>query len=356
MDGGPAPGLSEPTEAKLQGQVRSEAADLDQLPDEKQLVSILKRNLPAVKETVAVKDAPEWFQQMVQRIVRENVPSKYVQDKDWGKTDRRWDGLRVKRRGVLQWSTKRRWKEVNHGTWKRYEVTQIAPHENLRLRIENVSDAGDGKVQFDLRLVSQLHVFGRIAKWAKGVQVYNLSADADAEVRLLVHCEIGMKLDVRKFPPDVVVLPKVTAADLDVTEFKLQKVSKLKGPLVKQLSGSVHDVLMDKIEEKRSRLPEKINRQIVKNQDKMRLSLSDFAATKWEVFTGKAAAEPENGVKEELQPPRLAVTKTQPKPPTTENLPELNAPQEAIEASSDVIVAPTRVLLLDLMPPAQVEN
>ncbi len=257
----------------------------NRVPNQGELVSILKRKLPRQNQTIQVKDAPEWFQTMMQRIVRENVPQKYVQDKDWGKTEKRWAGVKVQRKGMMNWYTKRQWKDVNHGTWKRYEVTQIDPNENLKMRIENVRDAGAGKVGFEVALKSRLHVHGRMANWAKGIQMYNISADANAAVEMRIWCQVGMTMDLRKFPPDVILLPEVTQADLNVTDFQLQRVSKLKGPMVQQLSGSVHKILLDKIQEKRNGLPNKINRQIAKNQDKMRLSLSDFASSKWESLT-----------------------------------------------------------------------
>ena len=274
-----------PTEASPAEEVRETRGV--QVPDQRKLTSILKRNLPAAQQTVPVRDAPEWFQQLMQRVVRDNVPDKYVRDKDWGHTARRWDGVKIRRRGVLDWSTKRRWKEVNHGTWKRYEITQIEPEQNLTMRIENIRDAGGGRLGFDVLLSSKLHAFGRVAQWTKGVQMVNVSADAVAKVDLKLQCELGVSLDMRRFPPDVVLAPSVSAAALDVTEFELQKVSKLKGPLIRELSGSVRDVLLDKIEEKRHRLPEKINRQIAKNEDRLRLSLSDFATSKWETLTNK---------------------------------------------------------------------
>lgn len=257
-------------------------------PTNGELVSILKQRLPKSNETIEMQDAPKWFQEMMQQIVRDNVPDKYVDDKDWGKTDKRWDGLQVKRKGFLRLSTKRKWKEVNDGTWKRYEIKQINPQKNLTMRIENVHDAGSGKVAFDVLLKSKLEVFGRVAKWTKGVKVYSVSADAVADAVLRIHSEISMKMEFKKFPPDVLLVPVVTQADLDVPNFRLNRISRADGPLVKALGKSVHKLLLDKIEDKRDRLPEKINRQIAKNQDKMRLSLSEFAANKWNALTGSA--------------------------------------------------------------------
>lgn len=343
----PTPQRPQPTEALPLDEVHA-TTESSTLPNQQELVSIMKRKLPAGDETFAVKDAPEWFQDLMQRIVRENVPDKYVHEKDWGTTDRRWDGIQIKRRGPLRLTTKRKWKEVNHGTWKRYEITQIDPQENLTMRIENVRDAGAGKVGFDVRLSSKLHVFGRLAKWAKGVQVYNVSADADADVEMQIQCEVGMKLDIRKFPPDVIMAPEVTSADLQVADFRLQKVSKLRGPLVRELSGSVQKLLVDKIEEKRDRLPEKINRQIAKNQGKMRLSLADFASDKWDELTERTAEI--SSIDDELRttekPSTAGVVQTVRN--SQESVGKLNSPQATLPASA---MHRPKVELLDLMPP-----
>ena len=272
--------------------------------EERQLVSILKQNLPQSDQTLQMSDAPEWFQALMQRIVRQNIPDKYVRDKDWGKTTKRWDGLEIRRKGPLRVSTKRKWKEVNHGSWTRYEIQQVNPNENLLLKIENVHDAQRGKVGFEVELASKLKVHGRRAKWTKGVQLFSVSADADASAVMRLSCEVGMRLDVGKFPPDVVMVPKVTKADLKVTDFRLRSISKLDGPIVKQLSKSVHKVLLEKIDEKRHQLPKKINKEIAKNEDKLRLSMADFAASKWNSLTSGSSSAGETKQVDETKRPQ----------------------------------------------------
>jgi hypothetical protein len=147
-------------------------------------------------------------------------------------------------------------------------------------------------------------VHGRRAKWTKGVQLFSVSADADASAVMRLSCEVGMRLDVGKFPPDVVMVPKVTKADLKVTDFRLRSISKLDGPIVKQLSKSVHKVLLDKIDEKRHQLPKKINKEIAKNEDKLRLSMADFAASKWNSLTSGSSSAGETKQVDETKRPQ----------------------------------------------------
>lgn len=331
---------------------------LSETPSESELVSILKRNMPSENETIEMKDAPEWFQNMMQRIVRDNIPDKYVQDKDWGKTEKRWDGLQLRRRGFLRLSTKRRWKEVNHGVWKRYEIHQIDPDQHLTMRIENVHDARKGRVGFEVGLTSKLHVRGRRAQWAKGVQVYSISADADAYVEMRLWCVVGMKLDVRKFPPDVVMVPEVTRAKLNVTDFRLQSISKFDGPVVRQLSKSIHRVLEDKLAEQRHKLPKKINREIEKNEDKMRLSLSNFASTKWNSLT--SASKDDQDEASPMPKPALADRKWEANQPTlaepTRTEPTLAEPVTQSRTQPISVEGEAGADLIDLLGPSKAET
>ena len=58
-------------------------------------------------------------------------------------------------------------------------------------------------------------------------------------------------------------------------------VSRLKGPLVKELGSELQEVLERKIAEKQAKLVQEINRQIDKRRDRLRLSVHDAIKSKW---------------------------------------------------------------------------
>jgi hypothetical protein len=219
-------------------------------------------------------------------IARNAIPIHYENTKDWGKTKERWDGLHISRDG-FQIKTKRRKKAVNHGTWKKYEIKNLSPDE-FKLEIVNVRKFEDG-VKFEVFTEAHLGVFGRLSQWELGVQLFSISADAEARVKLHMECFMRMQFDPSKLPPDVVLDPRVDNAKLEIVEFRLKDVSRLGGTLSKQLGKGVRKVLEDRIVDEPEKLVAKINRQIDKERDDLRFSLYDLIKSKLQ--SGKKEAE-----------------------------------------------------------------
>ncbi len=219
-------------------------------------------------------------QKLLTEIIRSTIPTDYENTKDWGKTKEVKRGLTIRRDG-LRITTKRKRRQVNHGTWKKYQVHLIDPDKYFRIRVENYVEQPNHRAAFDLVVDAKLDVFGRYSKWESGLQLISLGASAESTVELRVRCDVGLKVDPTKFPPDVMLDPKVTKADLHLREFRLRELSDLKGPLAKSLSSSVREILEDVIARKRERMVQKMNDKIDRSRDKLRLSLSDMLKTSW---------------------------------------------------------------------------
>lgn len=217
---------------------------------------------------------------VITAIVMSHIPHTFKDESQWNKKAMRWDGLIVERKG-LRITTRRRQKEVNHGSWKKYEGKLIDPAENMTLTVTNVRDLGPGKAGFDVEFLSRVQVLARYAKWVKGVQLISLSADTRSLVSLKISCEVKGSLDLTKFPPDMVVAPLVTSAVLDLKEFKVDRISKFDGPVVQELGSGAKGILQGKIKDYQPKIVDKINHEIEKNKDKFRISLSDFLNSKW---------------------------------------------------------------------------
>ena len=61
------------------------------------------------------------FNDLITDIILDNIPHQYEDKDDWGRQKQIVSGLKVWRDG-LKIKTKRRRKNVNHGTWTRYTV------------------------------------------------------------------------------------------------------------------------------------------------------------------------------------------------------------------------------------------
>lgn len=231
-------------------------------------------------ESAGQVELSDEFQALLAGLVRANLPDKFEDLRDWGQTRELTTGLRVRREG-LKLEARRKRKEVNDGTWKMYRLRVVDKDEQFQLWVENVRETESGMLAFDVTTVARLEAFGRWSVWERGVQLVSLSAEADARVRLRASCQLALRLDPSRLPPDVVLKPTVERAELELLDFRLRRVSDLHGPLVRQLGRTLEDLVEDKLAASRDRLPEKFNRQIDKQQGKLRFSLHDFLTSRW---------------------------------------------------------------------------
>ena len=219
----------------------------------------------------------ERFQQLVTELVRGTIPHNYVDEKKWGKTKDVVRGLYIKREG-LRIKTHRTRKAVNHGTWTRYRIDLLDPAQQFQIRLERVRTLPNNHMAFEIICDAKVRAFGRLSQWQQGVQLISLSAEADVDVRLTMQCDLATRIDTSHTIPDLELDPVVRNADLFIKEFRMREISQLDGPLVKKLSASVREVLEDEIAQRRTKLVAKINRQIDKNRDHLRLSVTELLA------------------------------------------------------------------------------
>lgn len=269
-----------------------------QMPQATAMNSVLEgeiESVPAAKTSVVVPsknaqrathDAGDEIDKLLTKLVLGHLPHDFKQDKDWGGQAERFDGLKVRRKG-LQIRTKRKKKMVNHGSWQKFNASLVDPEKKFSVSVKNMREADEGKVAFDLHCQSDLKLDGRFAKWVKGVQLYSLSLDGKARVKLAVTIELETVMDVTKFPPDLIFRPRATAADLNVEDFRIDRISKVGGEVSQQASRWARSAIDEKIEAEEAKLVDKINVDLKKNEKNLRLSLHDAVSSKW----SKAATE-----------------------------------------------------------------
>lgn len=236
--------------------------------------------LSVQKPDATSADAGSELDGLITKIVLDNIPHTFEETKDWGGQDERWDGLKVRREG-FKIKTKRRKKMVNHGTWKKYSASLVNPKEEFSITVKNMREADDEKVAFDVHFSAHLDIDGRQSKWVKGVQLYSLSADGHAKIRMVIGVELGVTMDINNFPPDLVFIPVAKEANLVVDEFRIDRVSKAGGEFAQQVTKGVRKSLDQKLAEKEDKLVEKLNKEFTKNQSKLRLSIADALQSKW---------------------------------------------------------------------------
>jgi len=225
----------------------------------------------------------EAFQSWVTEIVRDQLPEHYEKSTNWGHTVKAFGGWDVEREGV-KIETRRKWIDVNDGTWTKYRVTPLNPDKNLEVRVEKIESLEGNKVKLELSATAKLRAVGRMSQWERGVQLVSLSAEADAVVRVRGTVEVALKLDPTKLPPDIYLEPTVTAANATIADFELRRVGKLNGPLIHSLSDETRDMLEAELKERRPKLVASLNKKLAKKQDKLKFSFSELLTSEWGKF------------------------------------------------------------------------
>ena len=242
------------------------------------LLGKIKSFLPT--KEVKLGGTPRRLQVLATTIVRDQIPLEHVDSRKWGKTKKVFDGWHVKANGLRVY-TKRKWKEVNHGSWKRYRITQIDPEENIVVRVDDIRELDEGRVAFRIEMTSRVNAYARLQNWKRGVRLASISVDANADILLTADCILGTKLDPTHLPPDVILQPEITDATLTLRRFEMNRISKVGGDVAEELGRGLRKVLEKKIEDKRPKIVKKINAKIAKSEDKLRFSMHDFFAEKF---------------------------------------------------------------------------
>jgi hypothetical protein len=237
---------------------------------------------PAPAAAEEAKDTESLYK-LVTDIVLDNLPEEYEDTKHWGTTKEIWRGVRFSGK-PLEMKMNSRKKQVNHGTWRLYRITLVDPENRFQARIVDARITGSGRVAFDAIVTARLNCYGRLAQWERGVQLISLSIDAVADVQLRLSCEVGVRPDFGQILPAIVVDPRVTDANLVLTDFRVHRISKLEGHFAHQLGKNLRGVLVGKIENKRQKMVERINSRIDQKRDKLRFSLAGLGKKAWEEF------------------------------------------------------------------------
>ncbi len=228
-----------------------------------------------VENEIATPQMVAWLT----KLIRDNVPSTYEDNRKWNQQKEVWDGIKVWREGN-HLETKRRVKLVNSGTWTKYSIRVVDPEENLHVEFHRLETLADGKIAFSVTVDCTLDVFGRLSQWARDVQLISLSANADAACRLTLEGTVALQMNLLRLPPDIIVKPDVTYAHIDLTYYNVRRVSQVGGEFAQVLGKGLKFTLDDRLDDLNSKLVDKINKQLDKNSDRLAFSTQQWLKSK----------------------------------------------------------------------------
>ncbi|MEX0611457.1 MAG: hypothetical protein WD738_17275 [Pirellulales bacterium] len=212
-------------------------------------------------------NAAEIVSQIAARLIADAIPHEYERSKDWGRTKHITTGLRSSG-NFFDFDIHRRKSAVNHGVWKKYRVTLVEPDKNLVVRIENLRSTAPGRVALTLFVTAKLHGWARAKVYDRGIHVIALEAEGNTTVRLWLDTEIAVEpVPTKSFVPGIAIRPIITTARLKLDNFRLTRVSDLRGSLAHELGDGLRHLIQDELSA--PKLVAKLNRSIEKRRDRL---------------------------------------------------------------------------------------
>jgi hypothetical protein len=221
----------------------------------------------AATDEAATGAAPEVIAQVAARLIAGTIPHEYERAKDWGRTKHITTGLRSSG-NFFDFDIHRRKTDVNHGVWKKYRVTLVDPDTNMVVKIENLRSMGPGRFALTLYVTAKIHGWARAKVYDRGIHLIALEAEVDTNVRLWLNAEIAVEsASSHAFMPGIAIRPLVTGAKLKLDDFRLTRISDLRGAIAHELGDGIRHVIEDELTG--DKLVAKLNHSIEKRRDKL---------------------------------------------------------------------------------------
>jgi hypothetical protein len=219
--------------------------------------------------------AREELSRLISQQVLRHAAEEFTVDDDWGETTEVFAGWDVWREdegfGI---DTKRRWREVKHGTWKRCQLSLIDPDKNLRVDVAQIEPLSDGGWSLTCRVDCPVQWSARVSRWQKGMQWISLSAEGRAHPSLEIALELRAALALADSLPAIQLQPRVAQASLQVKDLRIKHVNRVGGEPAQQLSRLLERELREEyLPGINRKLAGRLNRQLEKHGQQMRLTM-----------------------------------------------------------------------------------
>lgn len=229
------------------------------------------------KDAAPKKDYAE-FSKLIHKFVVAEAP-KEVEHKDgWGATIPHTERLILPNlRTYLKVGDK---VVLPHGAWKRVKAKLEDPARDLTIAVKNFKTNDGRSYRLDLDADVVLRCDGEWQQWQKGLFIVGVEATADAYLRLSIGADVGVSLNFKKLPPEVLITPKVTNLALDLEDIRLRGGPIFTGEKGERLASDIKGLLRGAVKLAEPQVKELANQAIAESLRNGKGSLSAAALLK----------------------------------------------------------------------------
>jgi hypothetical protein len=181
------------------------------------------------------------FSRLVQKLVVKQLPKQFEDNSGWGEMTEIPPNLRLPRlRKVVRVGDHL---EAPHGSWRRFMGKIEDPDKNLKIVVKDFKqlDAKTYRINVDVDATIMCH--GEFQQWQKGLLLVGVETIADANITAAIVCDVGVSLNLKTFPPELNLEPKVQELGLELVDIKMRDGFELQGERAKKLRSDVKDLL-----------------------------------------------------------------------------------------------------------------
>jgi hypothetical protein len=191
------------------------------------------------------KDDYADLSRLIHKMVVKQVPREHEERFNWGATVPIPEKLPLpKARTYLKVGDHL---ELPHGAWRKLRVKLDDADRDLTIRVKEFKKLDKGGYRVLIDSVAVLRCDGEWNQWQKGLLLLKVEGQADATIASSMVCVVDVIVNLKKFPPEVKVEPRITDLTLDLQDFKLNRIAgTLEGEKIRQLANDLmRDVLHD---------------------------------------------------------------------------------------------------------------
>ena len=204
----------------------------------------------------------EELSRLIHGLVAKGAPKAFEEKSEWGKSTPFPEKLRLPNlpRTTIKVGDRI---ELAHGNWKRAKMWLEDPEKDLGVTVTSFKQLEGSKVRLTLIATANLQSEGEMQQWLNGLMLVALTARAGAKVQGDIECDVNLSLDVKKFPPELMIDPKITRCDLELKEFTLFKPTEARNPeRAEGINGQLKNALQSMLKNSEPTIREAANKAI----------------------------------------------------------------------------------------------
>ncbi len=215
-------------------------------------------------ESPSLPAAPN-LSELIRFVFIESSAEGYSNEKNWNKTSKRFDGLRI--RGLR---ISKRKKAVKHGFCRKYAASLKNPEKNFEFTIEETTIPNEDVLAFLVNARLRARCEATFAHYVYGVKGINGTtvADADIRVKILISLNPQTEFSLSKPIPKFYLNTKVRDVDFRLKDVDVRKVGVLDGKFVEVVGDGLRKAFEELIQNQESRVKKKLQKELDKIQGK----------------------------------------------------------------------------------------